>query len=361
MPRADVIQGFFPHGLPRFDRHAPPAASSWVQEAIGRPAQIVQRRAAAQQAPQPPMQRIAANAVLVPQTLANRASGPGQPLQPDVRQKMEALFRTSFADVRVHVGPHVAAIGALAFTQSTNIHFAPGQYDPFTARGHHLLGHELTHVVQQRTGRVRNPFQSGVAIVHDRSLEAEAERMGIRAATAPRLPIQAKRPGFIIQRAREAVIEEDFYEEEEVEIALPDGLESTALYRVMPFYEWGQMQLPASKNQPCSGAHFWSSTESYVRKYVGKVDTDSSIFIKIPLDCTVLEFLQEAAAKGTLHAHNFGKAWTQLFGKKKGKKAKAEISLKNDGGTATMIFNSAPGTLPVYLTKHMGAPEQLPP
>ena len=38
--------------------------------------------------------------------------------------------------------------------------------------------------MQQRAGRVRNPLGSGVAVVQDPALEAEAERMGLRAASA---------------------------------------------------------------------------------------------------------------------------------------------------------------------------------
>jgi hypothetical protein len=41
--------------------------------------------------------------------------------------------------------------------------------------------------VQQRAGRVRNPFGSGVAVVQDTMLEGEADRMGARAASAPAL------------------------------------------------------------------------------------------------------------------------------------------------------------------------------
>ena len=95
---------------------------------------------------------------------------------------MESFFGTSFGDVRVHVGAQAASIGALAFTHGSNLYFAPGQYNPNTAHGQQLLGHELTHVLQQRSGRVKNPFGSGVAVVQDRSLEAEADRMGQRAA-----------------------------------------------------------------------------------------------------------------------------------------------------------------------------------
>ena len=37
-------------------------------------------------------------------------------------------------------------------------------------------------MLQQKSGRVRNPFGGGVAVVQDHALEAEADRMGIKAA-----------------------------------------------------------------------------------------------------------------------------------------------------------------------------------
>ena len=106
----------------------------------------------------------------------------GWPLPRDVQAKMEAALGANFSDVRIHVGPEASAIGAIAFTWGSDIHFAPGQYNPHTPHGQSLLGHELTHVVQQRAGRVANPFGSGVAVVQDQALEAEADRMGQLAA-----------------------------------------------------------------------------------------------------------------------------------------------------------------------------------
>ena len=107
-----------------------------------------------------------------------RPKSGGWPLPRDVQAKMEAAFKTSFSDVRVHVGPEAGSIGAVAFTWGTDIHFAPGQYNPHTPHGQFLLGHELAHVVQQRAGRVANPFGGGVAVVQDHALEAEADRLG---------------------------------------------------------------------------------------------------------------------------------------------------------------------------------------
>jgi hypothetical protein len=111
-----------------------------------------------------------------------QAKSGGQPLPDQVRAKMETAFGMDFSDVRIHVGQEAAAIGAIAYTWGTNIHFAPGQYSPHTIQGQKLLGHELWHVVQQKSGRVSNPFGSGVAVVQDHALEAEADRMGVKAA-----------------------------------------------------------------------------------------------------------------------------------------------------------------------------------
>jgi hypothetical protein len=117
------------------------------------------------------------------------ASSGGRPLPDAVRGKMEAALGADFSGVRVHVGPQAERIGAIAFTVGSDIYFAPGRYQPGTIQGQQLLGHELTHVVQQRAGRVRNPLAAGLAVVQDRALEAEADRMGVRAAS---LPVQAK-------------------------------------------------------------------------------------------------------------------------------------------------------------------------
>jgi hypothetical protein len=129
----------------------------------------------------------------LPATFNLRSSGTGARLPEVIQRKMEAFFGTSFDDVRVHVGSEAAAIGSLAFTHGSNLYFAPGQYNPQTPQGQRLLGHELTHVVQQRAGRVRNPLGQGVAVVHDPALEAEAERMGQRLSSMGAV-VQPKRP-----------------------------------------------------------------------------------------------------------------------------------------------------------------------
>jgi hypothetical protein len=191
-----VLQGYFQGGYQRLTVLAHHAAA--VRRA-GTPAQAHRPGVQAQQRPDPQagtVQRAGGGyAAPLPDGLLSGA-GRGQPLPEPVREKMESLFRTDFSDVRVQVGQEAPAIGALAFTLGSTIYFAPGQYSPETTRGHQLLGHELTHVLQQRAGRVSNPFGNGVAVVQDPALEQEAERMGLRAAQPmPAAAQPARRPG----------------------------------------------------------------------------------------------------------------------------------------------------------------------
>jgi len=126
--------------------------------------------------------------------LEGKQAREGQPLPPTVLRKMERFFEADFSDVRIHVGGEATSIGAIAFALGSDIHFAPGFYEPHTQRGQELLGHELTHVVQQREGRVANPLGNGIAVVQDFELEAEADRMGKAVATGQAKMAAVARP-----------------------------------------------------------------------------------------------------------------------------------------------------------------------
>ena len=191
--RSNVIQGSFLTGKPLFFASAlAPRASTSLQArqtSSGPPRPIL---------PTPPstmaIQPRTGDAFALPANLTLKPTGSGQLLPEPVQKKMEAFFNTSFADVRVHVGNEASSIGALAFTHGSDLYFAPGQYNPQLTQGQRLLGHELTHVLQQRAGRVRNPLGLRIAVVQDPALEAEAERMGIRATTF-QASVQAKKVG----------------------------------------------------------------------------------------------------------------------------------------------------------------------
>ena len=82
--------------------------------------------------------------------------GGGQPLSESARAFFEPRFGHDFSQVRTHTDVRAAetarALHARAFTIGTDIAFGSGQYDPESFEGRRLLGHELTHVVQQQAG-----------------------------------------------------------------------------------------------------------------------------------------------------------------------------------------------------------------
>lgn len=106
----------------------------------------------------------------------------GYPLPNPFRQRMESSFRQDFSNVRIHEGPQAPSIGSIAYTQGTDIHFAPGAYQPESLIGQAVLGHELTHVVQQRTGQVPSVPTNALQINDDPALEGEADTLGAQAA-----------------------------------------------------------------------------------------------------------------------------------------------------------------------------------
>ncbi len=102
----------------------------------------------------------------------------------DVKAGMESSFNTDFSHVTVHPNSSKAPdVGALAFTQGSDIHFGPGQFKPATSSGRELLGHELAHVVQQSQGRVQPTTEiSGMPVNDNPRLEQEADILGKKAA-----------------------------------------------------------------------------------------------------------------------------------------------------------------------------------
>jgi hypothetical protein len=120
--------------------------------------------------------------------LVQREAAPNRTGLPDnLKSGIEAASGYSMDDVRVHYNsPKPAQLQALAYTQGTDIHVAPGQEKH--------LPHEAWHVVQQKQGRVQPTMQlQGVNINDNEGLEREADVMGGR-ITVQRLAYAATRP-----------------------------------------------------------------------------------------------------------------------------------------------------------------------
>lgn len=93
----------------------------------------------------------------------------------NLKAGIEDLSGFAMDDVRVHYNSDKpATVQALAYTQGTDIHVAPGQEQH--------LPHEAWHVAQQMAGRVEPTTEVGGLPVNDNpALEHEADVMGARA------------------------------------------------------------------------------------------------------------------------------------------------------------------------------------
>jgi hypothetical protein len=115
----------------------------------------------------------------------------GRPLDDRVRSDMEARLGADFSDVRVHTGADAdasaRAVQAQAYTSGSHVVFRHGGYDPSSAAGRHVLAHELTHVVQQRTGPVSGvETADGLSVSHPNDrFERAAEATATAAMAAP--------------------------------------------------------------------------------------------------------------------------------------------------------------------------------
>jgi hypothetical protein len=122
-------------------------------------------------------------------------SGGGSPLPTDTRSAMEERLGSDFSDVRVHTdgAAHESAVSvnAQAYTVGSHIVFQRDRFDPSTADGQLMLAHELTHVMQQRSGPVDGTDRGdGVRVSHpsdrfERDAAANAERVMTAPPAAP--------------------------------------------------------------------------------------------------------------------------------------------------------------------------------
>ena len=119
-------------------------------------------------------------------------SDSGHRLAPEVRAEMEAGLGADFSDVRIHTDARAAAaaaaIAAKAYTVGNEVVFGHGFFNPDRAEGKHILAHELTHVLQQRTAPMPAVgIGSEVAVSNPSdSFEQEAEATATRILSGPR-------------------------------------------------------------------------------------------------------------------------------------------------------------------------------
>lgn len=158
--------------------------------------------------------------------------GGGMPFGGPARADMEARFGTDFSDVRIHTGEdaHASAkaVNAHAYTVGSNIVFQRGTFDPESSAGRTMLAHELTHVVQQRSGPVDGtPTGQGFKVSDpgdrfEREASSNADRIVGMPTPAPAPAAATPTPmGMSVQRDEISVQRQE--EEEEVQGSFEPG------------------------------------------------------------------------------------------------------------------------------------------
>ncbi|WP_291432164.1 DUF4157 domain-containing protein [Deinococcus sp.] len=182
-PLSEVVGQVFMRSVPASER---PTLQRAVDAALQREAELQTQDAGAlelhslqrqlaeldEQASIPVMQRIQAR------------KGAGSPLPADVLGHLEQGLNHDLSGVRIHDDAEAdrlaKSVNAIAFTTGTDIFFQAGKYEPNTQTGLELLGHEVTHTVQQSRGNVPKGIDG------DAGLELEARQMGRVLARAAR-------------------------------------------------------------------------------------------------------------------------------------------------------------------------------
>jgi Domain of unknown function (DUF4157) len=142
----------------------------------------------------------------------------GQPLDTETRADMESRLGHDFSDVRLHTDSSAhesaVAVNANAYTVGSHVVFQRDRYDPASTEGRTTLAHELTHVVQQRSGPVEgSPAGGGIQLSdpddrHEREAVATAER-AMAAPEPVQAPTAALTGGSAVQREEMPEPEED--------------------------------------------------------------------------------------------------------------------------------------------------------
>jgi hypothetical protein len=156
----------------------------------------------------------------------------GRPLEPEVRTDMESRLGHDFSDVRVHddaaAASSATAVNAHAYTVGSNVVFQRDKYDPSSVEGRTTLAHELTHVVQQRSGPVDGTSAPGGIKVSDPSdrfeQEASANADRVMASPAPVQTAALSSSGPAVQRESDeeeeiqgSFVQRESDEEEEIQ------------------------------------------------------------------------------------------------------------------------------------------------
>ena len=106
-------------------------------------------------------------------------------LDAEMAERMQQQFGIRMDQVELRESSQAADMDARAFAKGNVVQFAPGQFQPDTEQGRHLIEHELSHVAQQARGGIHADVP-GLNVNADEGLEHQADMGNLTAgAGAP--------------------------------------------------------------------------------------------------------------------------------------------------------------------------------
>ena len=117
------------------------------------------------------------------QTLSsvNLNEGIDKSLSDSMKGKLENHFGYSVDNLKFKESSEVSDMGAHAYTKGNVIKFAPNEFNQNTREGQELIGHEVSHVLQQNSGVMANDSSN---INSSSSLESSADLDGAKVASS---------------------------------------------------------------------------------------------------------------------------------------------------------------------------------
>src|SRR2546428_9001298 len=122
---------------------------------------------------------------------------------------MESRLGADFSDVRVHTDGKATesarSVQAYAYTVGNDVVFQSDKFAPDSDSGQRMLAHELTHVVQQRSGPVAGtPAPGGIQISNPSdSFEQAAESTAERVMLSPAIAAPTAAPASVQREGEE--------------------------------------------------------------------------------------------------------------------------------------------------------------